>query len=752
MRLTKAFAAFGSACTALYAADLGQSVGAFAFLAVGVGGCAALLSGPRVNRAVPARPWLLLGAASAVFLLGALIRPWAAEQTGLAMATADAFTLPGYAFLFLGIAALLRARNSLDRHAVADGLIISLGAGLVSIIAFALPAARVSDRPALVSALAGIYPVLDVVLVLLLMNLAFTTAIRQPSFRLLAAGVGLLLAGDLGYAIIGARGELSGPSWLDLPFLCCYVLFGSASLHPSMVDVGRAVPLPVQSWSWRRLMLLVPALAVPFVLVVVGERSVQERLVLGVGGAGMVVVLLLRASSAVAGYARAQEVFRYQATHDGLTGLPNRAALTGAVEQLLRLRAGGGGRPVWLFFLDLDSFKLVNDSWGHDAGDRLLAEVARRLRAAAPVGATVARLGGDEFVVATRAWQDEATALADRLMAVLAQPLPVGGADIVVTGSMGLATAGEADTAEGVMRDADTAMYQAKAEGRRRWVVFDPSMREHVRDRVEIELALRTAISRSQLRVHYQPIVRLSDGGLVGAEALLRWDHPVRGPVPPATFIPIAEEAGIIADLGDWVLIEALRSVAAWRRDRIVPDGFWVSVNVSPRQLRDHRVLRTIRQGLDETGLSPAALVLEITESVMLDQSEVTEQVLLELRALGLRLVVDDFGTGFSALGYLRRHPVTGVKVDRGFVDGLGRDAEDEEIVRAVVAMSSALGLSVVAEGVETHVQRGVLISLGVTMGQGMLWGLAVEPGTFARLHGVPPMNRLSAQLVAGNS
>ncbi len=750
-RLTRIFAAFGGACILLYAAGLGQSVGALAFLVVGVGGCTALLSGPRLNRADPARPWLLLGAASAVFLLGALIRPWAAAQAGLAMATADAFTLPGYALLFLGIGALLRARNSLDRHAVADGLIISLGAGLVSVTAFAIPAARVSDRPELVSALAGLYPVLDVVLVLLLMNLAFTTAVRQPSFRLLGAGVVLLLAGDLGYAVIGARGELSGPSWLDLPFLGCYVLFGSAALHPSMVDVGRAVPLPVQSWSWRRLVLLVPALAVPFLLVVVGARSVPERLVLAVGGGAMVVVLLLRASSAVAAYARAQEVFRYQATHDGLTGLPNRAALTGAVEQLLRMRVDGE-RPVWLFFLDLDSFKLVNDSWGHDAGDRLLAEVARRLRAAAPAGATVARLGGDEFVVAARAWTDEAADLADRLLAVLAEPLPVNGADIVVSGSMGLARAADTDTADGVMRDADTAMYRAKAEGRRHWVVFDPSMREHVRDRVEIELALRNAIARSQLRVHYQPIVRLSDGGLVGAEALLRWDHPLRGPIPPATFIPIAEEAGIIADLGDWVLVEALRSVAMWRRDHIVPDDFWVSVNVSPRQLRDHRVLRTVREALDETGLAPAALVLEITESVMLDQSEVTEQVLLELRALGLRLVVDDFGTGFSALGYLRRHPVTGVKVDRGFVDGLGRDPEDEEIVRAVVAMSSALGLSVVAEGVETAVQRGVLISLGVILGQGMLWGLAVDPMTFARLHGTPPLARLTDQLVAGNS
>jgi diguanylate cyclase len=254
-------------------------------------------------------------------------------------------------------------------------------------------------------------------------------------------------------------------------------------------------------------------------------------------------------------------------------------------------------------------------------------------------------------------------------------------------------------------------------------------------------------MSRSQLRVAYQPIVRLPEGDVVGAEALVRWDHPVRGPIPPATFIPIAEETGMIGAIGAWVLTEAMRTTAAWRRNRTVPDDFWISVNVSPRQLRSDRMLDLVRIALAENDLPPSALVLEITESVMLDQSEVTERVLLQLRGLGVRLVVDDFGTGFSALGYLRRHPVTGVKVDRGFVDGLGRDPEDEEIVRAVVAMSSALGLSVVAEGVETPAQCSVLVALGVVLGQGYLWGKAVEPAAFAAAHG-PPSRVVAADLV----
>jgi diguanylate cyclase len=730
------FAAVGMVCVLVYGFGGSPALAAAAFGVVGIGGCVSMLAGPRLHRTAPDRPWRLIVSASALFLVGALVRPWAADQHGLTMAVADAFTLPGYGLLVGGIAALLRARNAIDRHALLDGLVICIGAGLVSMTAFALPAVRISDRPALVSALAGVYPLLDVALLLLLVNLAFTTAVRQPSFRLLAAGVGLLLAGDLGYAVIGARGQLSGPAWLDLPFLGCYVLFGCAALHPSMVELGRAVPRPVQAWSWRRLVLLLPALAAPSVLIILGPRSDAERIAVGVGSAAMITLLLVRAATAVTAYAQAQEVFRYQALHDGLTGLPNRVAVTNAVEHLIAAQRPESP-PAWLFFLDLDGFKLVNDSWGHDAGDRLLVEVGRRLRAATPSGGALGRLGGDEFVVAAAAWPEEAAAIGERLMLTLTEPLQVGGAEIMVSASLGMAQWDGAGTADALMRDADTAMYRAKIEGRRRRVVFDPSMRREVRERVELEQALQRVLARGELRMAYQPIVRLSDGAVVGAEALMRWDHPSRGPIPPSTFIPIAEEAGLIADLGDWALRQALSAAADWRRAGLVGPDFWMSVNASPRQLRDDRVLRTVQEVLAATGLPATALVLEITESVMLDESAATELILAQLRSLGVRLVVDDFGTGFSALGYLRRHPVTGVKIDRAFVDGLGRDAEDEEIVRAVVAMSSALGLSIVAEGVETVVQRNMLAAMGVSLGQGWLWAKAATPEVFTERHGV---------------
>jgi diguanylate cyclase (GGDEF)-like protein len=746
------FGVVGLLCSLLYAADLSATVTAGTFLVVGVGTAAALWIGPRRNDARPRLPWRLLGSASILFLAGALIRPWAAQQSGLMMALADAFTVPGYALMFLGFGALLRARGSLERHAVTDGAIVCLGVGLVSITVFGLPALDVGGRPKVVSILAGLYPVLDTAVLLVLVNLAFTTAVRTPSFRLLASTVGLLLVGDLGYAYIGAAGKLSGPAWMDLPFLAGYTCLGCAALHPSMAELGRSLARPVQAWSRSRLLLLLPALAAPFVLTIVGRTDPGARWAIGLTGAAMVSALVVRATSAVTSYARAQEVFRFQATHDGLTGLVNRAAASGAIDRMLAAPRARD-RTVWLFFLDLDGFKLVNDTWGHDAGDRLIVAVARRLRAAAPERAVVARLGGDEFVVAQVTDREEAEQTAGRLLAQLEAPLSVGGADIVVTASMGLAGAADGASVDALMRDADTAMYQAKSDGRGRWVVFDPSMHRRVRERVETELALRYALAHGQLHVAYQPIVQLASGVLVGAEALVRWDHPIRGPIPPVDFIPIAEEAGLIDELGDFVLTEALQRTAQWRREGVVPRDFWMSVNVSPRQLRDERVLNAVRESLRENGLPAEALVLEITESVMLGQSDSTRQLLQALRGLGVRLVVDDFGTGFSALGYLRQHPVTGVKIDRSFVDGLGRDPEDEEIVRAVVAMSAALGLSIVAEGVETPSQRDVLASIGVELGQGRLWSMAVGPADFARLAArAPGPLRPSLHLLAGNS
>ncbi|MDQ7910903.1 EAL domain-containing protein [Phytohabitans sp. ZYX-F-186] len=715
------------------------------FALMALAAVAATLAAPRLHRATPHHPWYLLGAAGAMFLVGALLRPWSVERTGWQALLGDAFTVPGYLLMALSLAGLLLARSGIQRHALIDGLIVCVGAALATTLLLAMPAAAIDGRPQVVSVLAGLYPLFDVVLVLLLVSLAFTTTGRRPAYVLLLCGILLLLAGDLAYAIIGAAGHLTGGRIIDVPFLLSCTAIGAAALHPSVAGLSRAAAVPVQTWSARRLLVIVPAMVVPFALIpIVAHKGTVERIVLTAGGVAMVALLFARAVAAVRDYAAAQLRSEHQATHDPLTGLPNRLMLAREISRLLSTvppaQTPSAEPAVWVLFLDLDGFKLVNDSWGHEAGDHLLVEVARRLRDTVPEPAMVARVGGDEFVVARLGTRQETVTLVERIMERLSAPVQVSSAEVVITPSIGVVgtTAGMAPvpavaavTAEALMRDADTAMYRAKSDGRGRWTEFDASMHERVRERVEIELALRQALATGQLHLAYQPIVELASGKLVGAEALIRWSDPVRGPISPAVFIPIAEDSGLIAAIGRWVLDETLRQVAAWRADELVGEDFWVSVNVSPRQLRDPTLPGKVSEALERWDVPQSSVVLEITESVMIDASTVTDQVLFDLRRLGVKMVVDDFGTGFSALGYLRRHPVTGVKIDRSFVDGLGTDAEDEEIVRAVVAMSTALKLTVVAEGVETPAQQDVLSALGVTVGQGHLWSVPVSAEEF---------------------
>jgi diguanylate cyclase (GGDEF)-like protein len=583
-----------------------------------------------------------------------------------------------------------------------------------------------------VSVLAGIYPLFDIVVLLFVLNLTFT-ATRWPfSLVTFIATMSLMLIGDLAYAIVGVSGHLYTSPVLDVPFILAYTLLGVSLLHPSAAELGRAARQPVQAWSWRRIAMLLPALATPFVLLMtIGDRA-DRRLVIGLIGVLMVALLLLRASAAVQAQVAAQRRAEYQATHDTLTGLPNRRMIATEVERLLQAAPTGGDRSVWVFLLDLDGFKNVNDSWGHDTGDLLVIEVGARLRAIAPEDAPVAALGGDEFLLAYVA--DRAGA--DRLLATVRgcfdQPFVVRGAELRISASIGIAQAGPDGDPEELMRDADTAMYQAKGEGPGEATVFDRSMHDQVRERTELEVELRRALAEGQLWVAYQPIVRVETGRPVGAEALLRWMHPERGLISPAVFIPIAEGTGLIGAIGTWVRQESLRQLAEWRDAGIVADDFYLSINVSPKQLTEHEFALVVAGELARFRVPAAAVALEMTESVMVDGTSVAARTLFELRELGVQLLIDDFGTGFSGLGYLRRFPVTGVKIDRSFVIGLGADDEAGEIVRAIVAMSQALKLSVIAEGVETELQRDTLAGMGVTKGQGWLWGAAVPPAEFA--------------------
>lgn len=729
----QAFGFVGALATVLYTFSSSPTADAVSFGVIGLGMITACYTAPVRFPVRPRFAWPIIGTAALCFLIGVIVRPLVTAQPVLA----DAATVPGYMLLGLFFVVLLWARGSIQRHAVLDGLIVCLAGGLASALLLAAPAAAVPGRPAVVSVLAGLYPLFDVVLLALGINLTFTARSWPPSLITLVTGIALILTGDLAYAIIGVSGRTYASPLLDVPFLLAYTLFGVSALHPSVVELGRADRPPLQAWSWQRMTLLVPAVATPFILLVaIGGHSFAYRMLVGACGLAIVALLMLRAVSAVQAQVAAQLHSEYQAMHDPLTGLPNRRMITTEVERLLARLPVGGGPRVWVGLLDLDGFKWVNDSWGHDTGDQLVIVVARRLHAAVPAGTMLARVGGDEFLVAYVGDEPGALRLVDDIQGCFATPVPVRDTEVVITASIGLAHApaggDPAAVAEALLRDADTAMYRSKGEGPGRSTIFDASMHDRVRERIELEGALRTALAEGQLTVVYQPIVRLETGRPTGAESLVRWNHPERGPIPPMTFIPVAEDAGLIEALGTWVRNEALHQLAQWRADGTVDDDFYLSINVSPLQLAEPKLPATVAAELQRYGVPASAVALEMTESVMVDGGGVAARVLYELRELGLRLLVDDFGTGFSALGYLRRFPVTGVKIDRSFVSGLGESTEDEEIVRAVVAMSRALGLGIVAEGVETRAQRDALAATGVTQAQGWLWGPGVSPGDFA--------------------
>jgi diguanylate cyclase len=734
------YCALGAAMVVALVALRDTDLAAVPVAAMGIGAAVAAAVGRVRNSPDVTYPWLLFSLACVAFIVGAVLRQ---VLVGHQLAPlADVATLAGYGATTASFIGLLRCRQAVDRrvHAVVDGAIVFVATSALALAAFTLPIARQAgfSEFALVQ---GAYPVVDAVMIFVVLLLSWTSARRVTSFWLLALSVVFILVGDLGYAHLGTLGRTVGSPLLDLPFVVAFTLFGAAALHPSMRTLSAVQQGPVQAWSRGRIALLVPMLLIP-PGVALWDDGRATTWIGSFAGAAVGLLLLVRAVTAVHDHTRAQEGLRHQATHDPLTQLVNRPRLVEIVDELL-VRAAREGDQVDVLFLDLDSFKLVNDTWGHQVGDRILRLAADRLLSVALPTDVVARIGGDEFVVARYVGQHSAATgelLAADVVDAFRIPLP-GDDSLVTTVSVGLSGSGRHAgalgpiSAESLLRDADTAMYRAKEAGRSRCMVFDPSMHDSVRHRVETELALRYALVRHELLLHYQPIVSVQTGEVVGAEALLRWAHPSLGLVSPLDFIPIAEETGLIVEIGEWVVSEAVRQAARWRQQRAGTGlrDLWVSVNVSARQLRDPSLVEHVEAELDRLGLPAELLVIEITESAMMSDEDVASALLHRLRDLGLTLAVDDFGTGYSSLGHLRRFPVSKVKIDRAFVAGIEHDPDDAEIVRAVVAMSLAMRLDVVAEGIETEGQRVLLQQLGVQLGQGWHFGrpMPAEDCTF---------------------
>jgi diguanylate cyclase (GGDEF)-like protein/PAS domain S-box-containing protein len=420
---------------------------------------------------------------------------------------------------------------------------------------------------------------------------------------------------------------------------------------------------------------------------------------------------------------RVDEEVRHRAMHDPLTGLPNRALALDRLEGALARRRRDG-RAVAVLLADLDQFKLVNDSMGHQAGDDLLVALAPRLHDAVRPSDTVARLGGDEFLVVCEQLEGahEAIRVAERVAQAISQPIVLATGEHFISASIGIAVAesADADPAD-LVRDADAAMYRAKERGRGRYELFDELLRKRVLTRLRTENELRRGIEQGELRVVYQPVVELEGGTVTAVEALVRWQHPERGLVDPVDFIPVAEESGLIGALGEWVLTAACRDGAAWQRRFQRAEPLLMCVNTSPRQLANAAFPAQVADIMDRNGLAPGSLALEITESVLMEEAHAPVTVLASLREYGLRLMLDDFGTGYSSLAYLRRFPLDVLKIDRSFVAGLGRDDEDSAIVAAIVQMARTLGLTVVAEGVERPEQLERLRELDCELAQGRL-------------------------------
>jgi diguanylate cyclase (GGDEF)-like protein/PAS domain S-box-containing protein len=431
---------------------------------------------------------------------------------------------------------------------------------------------------------------------------------------------------------------------------------------------------------------------------------------------------------------QAEERVQYLATHDGLTGLPNRAMFA----QVLHLAVESArryDRKIAVLFIDLDRFKIINDTLGHDAGDVLLREMSARLKDCLRSSDVVARLGGDEFVVLVQEIHEETQVglIARNILSAAMKPVVILGQECRVTASVGVCIFPDAAADEqSVMKNADMAMYLAKEQGKNNYQFYTINMKAHSVERLTLETNLRRALERHELFIHYQAKVDFKSGEITGVEALLRWENPELGSISPAQFIPLAEETGLIVPIGLWVLQSACAQNVAWQRQGLPP--VCMAVNLSMRQLSDENLTREIAAVLEETGMDPSLLELEVTESMIMHNSERAVRVLTDIKALGVRLAIDDFGTGYSSLAHLKRFPIDTLKVDRSFIREIPSDPEDRAITEAIIAMGKTLSLTVVAEGVETPEQQAFLSERSCDEMQGFYFSVPVAPEDFASL------------------
>ena len=720
------------------------------FLPPGLAGVVLAVRAARASGSDPAttRAWWLLAAAFLALLAGNAIY--------LARVPADAVWLLYYPLLLAAVLSFPRAGgSSAERlHFRIDAASVLCG-GAMAIWYFLLqPAHAALGRSAFLS---FAYPLGDLVLLLgiALLALRRVDERHRPVFLLLTIGLLVEFAGDVLYGTMTLVGEAPDTAATDLAYMLGWLLRGAAAHTHRLRAAGpQPAPRPLEVRAVAGPSLL------PLGFVALGYATLVSALARGAGTGTLAVLVggaaLLTALALVSQAVTAREGLRlhvelaarherkqleeqliHSALHDPLTGLANRALFADRLRHAQQLSARQHSRFA-VAVLDLDDFKAVNDGFGHATGDEVLVEAARRMRGAVRESDTAARLGGDEFAVLLEAieGEDDLRTAAAAILAAIAAPFTVGERPLRLAASLGCAASAADLTEDEVLRQADLALYHAKESGKGRSVLFAPGMQSAMLRRHQMEADLRRAIEQGELHLHYQPVIALHSGRIVGAEALARWRHRRLGLVPPSEFIDLAEASGLIEPLGQWVIAQACRQAAVWHR--LDGRGLYVGINLSVRQLYEPGIADQVRSALAENDLPKDLLVCEITESMPARDPLAAAARLHELKATGVRLALDDFGTGYSSLGRLRDLPIDILKIDGVFTSHLGT-AEDSSLARAIVMLGKAIGLVLVAEGVESTSQAAALRELGCDLGQGFLFGRPVEAEELTRrLRGDP--------------
>lgn len=724
----------------------------WAVVGVGAASVVCVLLGIRIHHPENRAGWLLLAGAAALFTLGdagKVIYRHVLDRPVPVPSLCDVAYLMGYLLLFASVLCLTHdPHHKVKREDTADAAIVALGVLAMSwnfLMRSYLDEASLTTMARIVMLA---YPIFDIVLVFIVFRSLVFGGSKQAYCKLLAAALLALFLANTTYDLLALHNNYGTGSPVDGLALLGYALIGVAALHPSVGQRPASPAKPVPSVYLRespgsaRIPIVAFAGFVPPAILLIGSADHLTLDVPVVSGLCLPIfaLIFLRMmwliqqitvqTDEIALHAHALEAshrkrdsleadLRHLAFHDELTGLANRALLHDRVEHALAAMPRTG-RTVALCFGDLDGFKTVNDTLGHHVGDSVLVRASRLLSSIVRPGDTVARLGGDEFAVLMVDVDRPETAVdfGHRIVSVLKNAPDFEGHQVGLSISVGIAYAEPGKSTQQLLSEADSAMYEAKQQGKNRVEVFQTSMRSRMLERLDLTSGFRWALGRSEFFLQYQPIVSLSDNRLQGFEALVRWSHPTLGVVDPLRFIPVAEETGFIVPLGRWVLVEACEQLASWSHTAELS----LSVNLSRRQLISPQLADEVQTALSLSHIDPHRLILEVTESVLMDDPDRSQKALLALRDIGIRIAVDDFGTGYSSLSHLQRFPVDILKIDKSFIDPLvAPDTNGSTLVTAIIGLAQSLGLEVIAEGIEHESQLHRLVDLGCDKGQGFL-------------------------------